>query len=229
MAPCHRMGRPRRLPKGPPTMDLSSVKLSREFVTHPTIASASFEVESSVSMGAALVDDYYKLVHPFVPILPHDSDELKRTILEAPANLKNAINRITYPSGEVGNDGFFQLPQIECNLPDIQAAILFVHVYYGSSDPDSARTILLRACQYVFNQKWHLIDDPDCLVHIALTDNRKDLIRRAFWELWSLEIMLAAVTGIRTLLLSVADLQIKTPRSSQSTQVSQLLDALLYN
>jgi hypothetical protein len=234
------MGRPRRLPKpdgtrsskGRQRSHLSSSGRSKSVLEKdahdPPGCSDASESSSNQSLplswgrdlswSVAPLFDIHKLaaeyqlnVHPFLPILPADSVRLLATLQSAPSLLFSSINFVTFPT-----DAPLPMPEIQPTLPDIQAAIFLTHAHYGRGDTTNARIMLQNASKCLLDLKWHLIDAGASNVTTeTMPEDEFEPIRRIWWESWSLEIMMAAVTGVRAFILSTEIFFVNLPREQQ--------------
>ena len=112
------------------------------------------------------------------------------------------------------------MPEILPTLPNIQAAILLTHAYYGRADTETAQKMLQRASQCLLDLECHLIDAAIPIsTSETSTDEELEPLRRVWWECWSLEIIMAAVTGIRTFTLSTNPFYVKPPKDPQVVRI----------
>lgn len=108
-----------------------------------------------------------------MPILPGDPAQLLATLESAPPLLIAAIQGLTH-STELD----LELPDIQPTLPDIQAAVLFVYIYYSRGETDNARVMVQRASECLFNLGWNLIDANQSAIAsnaVSLIDVEDDL------------------------------------------------------
>lgn len=159
-----------------------------------------------------LAAQYQLQVHPFVPILPANYNALLLSLQSAPHYLLSAIVCITFP-------GSTNLPLsvIPPTLAGIQTAIFLVYAHYGSGDVVNARQILQTAAQHLIDLNWHLIDANSAT--LTTSEDESEPIRRVWWECWSLEIMMAAQTGIREFVLDII-FCVNYPKSIDSEDIS---------
>lgn len=164
---------------------------------HPLTSSSEItEIGHTRTDLEELATAYQIHVHPFAPVLPADYNELLEVIKIAKPLLLSAMHCITFP-----NVGALPLPSISPNLEDIQAALLLTHAHYGRGDTESARAMLQQASQCLLDLSPTLIADS---IQAKVAPEDLKSFSRVWWECWSLEIMLAAVTGVRTFLLADA-------------------------
>lgn len=168
-----------------------------------------------------LLTEYQLNVHPWLPLLPADPDALMSVLASAPPILLNAIQQLTFP-----DEAELFVPEVRPDLPNIQAGIMHVYIFYGRGDSKSARALLRIVSQCIVDLRWHLID-ADCASSPAVVDDLEPM-RRAWWECWFLEVTLAAVYGEREFILSTQTFHVRIPcETSSGEELSSLVRCII--
>lgn len=157
-------------------------------------------LRSSVYNLPLLAHQYLTTIHTFAPLLPSDEPELLEYLSTAPVALLVAVASLAQPEHETT----FALPRA-ATLADLQAGLLAVHAAYGRGDAVSARGILKWCVDAIQALGWHNIDalDSNNQAPQHLSDTQLNAIRRVWFEVWSLDVMLSVLMGSKAFLRTV--------------------------
>lgn len=153
---------------------------------------------------------YIDSIHTFLPILSSDPVVLTRYLQTCPLHLIVALTALQFP--EIATS--FPLSSLEPSLASVQAALFFGHASYGRGKPALVRECLKWASTTIVK----LIEEME--FHAGRGDEydyeEMDLIRRAYWECWTLEITTSVVLGLRSTFLQDLKLQVYLPDAEAS-------------
>lgn len=165
----------------------------------PLIESKELTVGNSIYDLPLLARQYHLFVHSFLPLLSPDETQLIAYLSAAPQELLLAIVTVIDPS--LGLEFTIPANDYDTTIYHLQSSILATHAAFGRGDPVRARSIVKWTQKMLLRLRWNELDAGES---VRLGDRSKeelDLIRRLWYETYSVDIMLSVLTGTRPYLV----------------------------